>query len=408
MAGFLQGYQQAKAAKEAQSRQTGLDAQQQQRYQSEEQYRNAQIEEQRQGHRLDFMKQFQGSLDSFDNPSQIDAYINMVTPTAKGFGVDSGALNALRPAPTTLQKKAAEKKLTALKSQYGEKWMQMGGQFVHDLSNGEKAVPFAKVLEYAGMTPDASAPPLPGPNTDKRGFATKDVTVNGKRILAAFDPDTNQYYAPGDTKTPLAGDIQEYTKPTTSADGLTPRQTQQVSAQARTYDTNQVVKNTQVMSEAVSFASGLDSNTKNPADDQALIYAFAKAMDPNSVVREGEYATVQKYAQSWAESFGFNAQRIFSNTAFLTPQARQNMKKTIQSRFRAAQGQYKVVRESYVKKINKITGMQDGEDWLTDYGAAFPTDATPNTNGTGRATVTPPTSAPTAAPAGAVPNPFRR
>lgn len=36
-------------------------------------------------------------------------------------------------------------------------------------------------------------------------------------------------------------------------------------------------------------------------DDQALIYTFAKVMDPNSVVRESEYDTVQRFSQSLAQ-----------------------------------------------------------------------------------------------------------
>ncbi len=144
---------------------------------------------------------------------------------------------------------------------------------------------------------------------------------------------------------------------------------------SKQFDSLPLVKTTQKMSEAVGFAQGLDPNTKNPADDQALIYAFAKAMDPDSVVREGEYATVQHYARSWAESFGFNAARIFSNSTFLTPQARQNMKRTIMAKFQAGKQQYDAARKSYVDRINKRTGSNDGEDELTDYGSAFPKDA---------------------------------
>jgi hypothetical protein len=152
-----------------------------------------------------------------------------------------------------------------------------------------------------------------------------------------------------------------------------PVQTQRrVDAQTRGFDAQGTVKRTQLMADAVGFATSLDPHTKNPADDQALIYAFAKAMDPDSVVREGEYATVQKYAQSWAESFGFNAQRMFKNTTFLTPAARANMKATIQSKFGAGRAQYDNLRRSYTEKINKITGDTDGESYLTDYGGAFP------------------------------------
>jgi hypothetical protein len=156
-----------------------------------------------------------------------------------------------------------------------------------------------------------------------------------------------------------------------------------VDRMSRGFDQLPLVKTTQKMSEAVAFANSLDPHTKNPGDDQALIYAFAKAMDPDSVVREGEYATVQKYAQSWAESQGFNAARIFSNTTFLTPDARKNMKATIQQKFKAGKAQYDAARESYTGRINRATGREDGGDDLTDYGAAFPKDAAPAGAGSG-------------------------
>ena len=155
-----------------------------------------------------------------------------------------------------------------------------------------------------------------------------------------------------------------------------PATQRRIDAKVRAFDMQPVTKRAQTMAESVSFANSLDPNTKNPADDQALIYAFAKAMDPDSVVREGEYATIQKYAQSWAETFGFNAARVFSNTAFLTPDARANMKGTIQRRFEATRGQYENLRQNYAQQINRITGQQDGADLLVDYGGAFP-DAAP-------------------------------
>jgi hypothetical protein len=148
-----------------------------------------------------------------------------------------------------------------------------------------------------------------------------------------------------------------------------------IDMKTKAFDSLPVVKRVQTMAEGASFANSLDKNTKNPADDQALIYAFAKVMDPESVVREGEYATVQKYAQSWAQSFGFNAARMFSNTPFLTPEARANMKATMMAKFGASRKQYDNVRRSYTDLINQITGKDDGDTWLTDYGGSFPEDA---------------------------------
>lgn len=140
------------------------------------------------------------------------------------------------------------------------------------------------------------------------------------------------------------------------------------------FDSNPVVKRFTTIKEASDFASGLDAATKNPGDDQALLYAFAKAMDPDSVVREGEYATVQKYAQSWADNFGFNIQRVYSNSTFLTPEARQNMKNTILAKAKTVEVGYKNIYKETEAKLKAIG--EDPGTWLTDYGTVGP--ATPS------------------------------
>jgi hypothetical protein len=163
--------------------------------------------------------------------------------------------------------------------------------------------------------------------------------------------------------------------------GAYPPQTQRrIDAIVKGFDSQPIVKRTQVMSEGVNFAQAMDDNTTNPADDQALIYAFAKVMDPDSVVREGEYATVQKYAQSWAERFGFDVARIFSNTPFLTTQARKNMKATLMTKFNVERRAYDNLRNEYGRKIERITQKPGGVDELTDFGAAFPVEQSGVTN----------------------------
>lgn len=133
------------------------------------------------------------------------------------------------------------------------------------------------------------------------------------------------------------------------------------------FDGHPAVENFQTVQEGKNFVDSLDVNTKNPADDQALIYAFAKVMDPNSVVREGEYATVQKYAQSWADSYGFDIARIFSNTQFLTPEARQNMKDTVGTRYSSSKQSYDQVRNATISTIDSIAGKKVGGLILQDY-----------------------------------------
>jgi hypothetical protein len=134
------------------------------------------------------------------------------------------------------------------------------------------------------------------------------------------------------------------------------------------------VKRANTVAEGYTFVKSLDPNTTNPQDDQGLIYAFAKAMDPDSAVREGEYATVQKYAQAWKDKFGFDVARVFSNTEFLTPEARKNIKSSIKARFEASRTGYENARKEYGKQIDLVTGRGDGLNYLLDYGAGYPKD----------------------------------
>lgn len=140
---------------------------------------------------------------------------------------------------------------------------------------------------------------------------------------------------------------------------------------AGNFDNEQSVKSYQVVAEGKSFLDSIPDTTRNPSDQQGVIYAFAKIMDPNSVVREGEYNTVQKYAQSWADTFGFKASRIFSNEPFLTTEAIRNMKATINAKVKAAEKSYNNIYDEYGRRINKISGGADGKDFLTDYSKGY-------------------------------------
>jgi len=150
--------------------------------------------------------------------------------------------------------------------------------------------------------------------------------------------------------------------------GLTNPQSARVMQIANQFDGEPNVKRFNTIQEAQSLVSKLGTGAgANSTDDQALVYAFAKAMDPDSVVREGEYNTVQKYAQSWAESLGFNAQRIFSNTPFLTDQARRQMKDTITKKFAASQANYDRTFNEYGRRIEVQAGVPKGTQYLIDY-----------------------------------------
>lgn len=177
---------------------------------------------------------------------------------------------------------------------------------------------------------------------DKNADATRDATTQARREAAAARK--------------AAADA--------SNDKKTNSQVDRIVAQ---FDAHPITKRFTIMQEGRNFAKSLKPDTKNPADDQGLLYAFAKIMDPESVVREGEYATVQKYSQAWAETFGFNVQRILSNQEFLTPQARANLKNTIETKYGATKNSYKNLAKEFGRKINRHTRSADGEDYLVNY-----------------------------------------
>lgn len=168
-------------------------------------------------------------------------------------------------------------------------------------------------------------------------------------------------------------------KPTPELPPITQRRVQQLEDQ---FKNEPAVKRANTIAEGYGFVKSLSDTSNNPADDQALIYAFAKAMDPESVVREGEYATVQKYSQSWLQGFKFNAQRVLTNSEFLSPESRKQIKATIRAKFNASKSSYDNIRKQYISQLDRVSGQKDGASRLVDYGAAYPdTPATPAAGG---------------------------
>lgn len=149
--------------------------------------------------------------------------------------------------------------------------------------------------------------------------------------------------------------------------GLSSSTATAVRSKVSAFKSEPVIQNFATIQEGYNFVQSLSNTTINPADDQALIYSLAKALDPGSVVREGEYATAQKYAQSWVKAFGKGIEQALLGTGFLSETARQNIKKTIQQKYAASKQSYDNLYKQYVKSINSLTGRSDGDSFLTDY-----------------------------------------
>lgn len=158
-----------------------------------------------------------------------------------------------------------------------------------------------------------------------------------------------------------------------NASGLSTQVLGKVLTVADQFDGEQIVKDYNTTATQVTYIAGLG---KAPTDDMARVYAFAKVMDPNSVVRESEYATVQQYAQAVLQGAGLKAARIFTNSGFLTDEARGFINKTLQSKLATQKKTYDNVYNEYGRRVDKITGQNDGTDYITDYSQGYDTTGT--------------------------------
>lgn len=388
-AAFLSGVQRARGGDQALAQQNfqnqrlvAADQRAAQQTQEAAAYRRSMLEGQQRQQRQALLTNALKTLEGAD-PEAIAPLVDLFSAQLQSAGIsDLSPLTkaaAVYGAPSRVKKRAVERYVGKLQKEHGADWAASLWNASHtipgltDDAGQPRTVTTQELLALGGtQTPTMPGKPKSEPD-ERRVFLETFAQERGFKDYASM-PSAQQAEAMGAYQ--RANPPMSVAFPKPEKRGLSSQQEGRVQAAVRSFDAMPVVKNTQKIAEANQFVQALDTNTTNPADDQALIYAFAKAMDPDSVVREGEYATVQKYAQSWAESFGFNVARLFSNTTFLTPQARQNMKRTIQNRFKAAKSQYLSIRKSKAAAINKITGNTDGDEWLTDYQLDPPSGAT--------------------------------
>ena len=162
--------------------------------------------------------------------------------------------------------------------------------------------------------------------------------------------------------------------------GLDSQTASAVKSKVSSFKSEPIISNFNVVNEGWNTVQNIANNSKNPSDHQALIYAFAKIMDPNSVVRESEYATVQKYSQSLVDAYGKKITNAINGTGILSEDAVKNMKATLKTKYESSLNNYKNVYNQYIKGIDSITGRDDGEKFVIDYSTAFNSTALPNNN----------------------------
>lgn len=285
----------------------------------------------------------------------------------------------------------ANEKINALKDQNAQSlqaYQLLTNAINNDLTESEKLIVQANIdqkKQKAKTVEDAYAAALQAGNDNKAGAGYYNALDRARETgnVADILSTVSQYgYRTLDQQQAEAGLANTYSqiadRKAEAARKLTdldPKIQVRVQTIANQFDNEQAVKNYQTSAEAID---ALNTAGTSPTDDIGRVYAFAKVMDPNSVVREGEYKTVQDYSTALLERTGIKAKRIFDNAGFLTQEARNFMKTTLDNRLSSSKKAYDNIYTEYGRRINKITGETDGTDYMTDYSRAFQnSDATP-------------------------------
>jgi hypothetical protein len=75
-------------------------------------------------------------------------------------------------------------------------------------------------------------------------------------------------------------------------------------------------------------------------------------------------------------------ERFFTPNSALTAEAVQGMKDVLNNKLKTDYKSYKNLYDEYGRRIDKVTGMNDGTEWITDYSAGYATSGADETAGT--------------------------
>lgn len=155
------------------------------------------------------------------------------------------------------------------------------------------------------------------------------------------------------------------------------------------YNASPVVKSYQAM--LPSYIAGI-SSAPTPAGDLDLIYAYAKIMDPNSVVREGEAATVAG-GDTWVGQKVAEMTKQLGSGGTFRPEYRKQLREEMKRRGGAMNQQfiqervrYKTMAQRYGVDPLDIVGEHPGAGFKDEEAGAFGTNLPPTLDFYGKPT----------------------
>lgn len=143
-----------------------------------------------------------------------------------------------------------------------------------------------------------------------------------------------------------------------------------------------IVQNSALQAKQITDRLGNSNGTG--ADDLRLVFLFAKAQDPDSVVRETEYDNAAKMISTLPEGVKQQVSRVINLTGdgkgimptqargFLTPEARKEVLNALIEQYSGQKQVYDNIRNEYITQVEDFSGVPGlGERTIKDYSAAF-------------------------------------
>jgi len=149
---------------------------------------------------------------------------------------------------------------------------------------------------------------------------------------------------------PVEGMLGDYTK----------EQTDQINK--LTADYKPIFKEVRILNNGFIFAEDFNVHTQNPYDDQALIFAFMKVLDPGSIVRQSEFDTALQNA-SLLETYSAKWRKAVEGKGMLEPSQRQNILDTMDKLYEDKKSLYQSTLQAAVDKGAKF-GLTDPTMYL--------------------------------------------
>jgi hypothetical protein len=153
---------------------------------------------------------------------------------------------------------------------------------------------------------------------------------------------------------------------------LTPDQAKVANDLNKDFEGQEIVKQYNQGVQKIIVLEDVLANGIDGVQDLQLVYDFMKSVDPQSVVRETEFANAAKTGNIFQGAYTRFNKGYFGQGGFLPDDVKASFIDSARSSFDAKNTQYFNVKGEYAKRINNTLGVQNGADYLTAYEAAAP------------------------------------